>query len=111
MGTYADMCVANNEFDAAVKPLAAVADMMIEQGNTAPLMEVLRRIWAKAPNHIPTLELVNKVSEKTADEFTLPEILEALGNAYVKVGALEKAENVYRQLVGPQPQNAQLKEF
>ncbi|HEV2233768.1 MAG TPA: tetratricopeptide repeat protein [Terriglobia bacterium] len=109
LGAYADLCAANNEFDAAVKPLAAVADTMIEQGNTAPLMEALRRIWAKAPDHIPTLELVNKVSEKTADEFTLPEILEALGSAYVKVGALEKAEKIYRQLVGREPENEQLK--
>src|SRR5579859_648730 len=109
MVAYADLCAANNEFDAAVRPLAAVADTMIEQGNTAPLMEVLRRIWAKAPDHIPTLELVNKVSEKTADEFTLPEILEALGSAYVKVGALEKAEKIYRQLVSREPENEQLK--
>jgi tetratricopeptide (TPR) repeat protein len=109
MAAYADLCVENNELDAAVKPLAAVADTMIEQGNTGPLMEVLRRIWAKSPNHIPTLELINKVSEKTADEFTLPEILEALGNAYVKAGALEKAEKVYQQLVGREPENEQLK--
>ena len=109
MAAYCEQCLATNEIDAAFKPLSAVADLMLENKNTGPLMEVLRKIWAKTPGHIPTLELISKVAEKTADEFTLPEVLDALGNAYVKAGALEKAEKIYRQLVAREPENETLK--
>lgn len=109
MASFVDQCLGNGEYDAALKPLAAVADLMIENKNHGLLMEALRKIWGKSPNNIPALELISKVAEKTADEFTLPEALDALGNAYVKAGELEKAEGVYRQLVAREPENEQLK--
>ncbi|HLY62849.1 MAG TPA: tetratricopeptide repeat protein [Terriglobia bacterium] len=109
MASFVDQCIGNGEYDAALKPLAAVADLMMENKNHGLLMEALRKIWAKSPTNIPALELISRVAEKTADEFTLPEALDALGNAYVKAGELEKAEGVYRQLVAREPENEQLK--
>lgn len=105
LASFAALCLGAGNFDAALKPLAAVADDLIEQKNTGPLMDTLRQIWSKAPQHIPTLELIHRVCEQTADEFTLPEILEALGHAYVQAGQLEKAETVYRKLVSREPEN------
>jgi len=105
VSSFAAMCVERGRYDSALKALAASAEAMIARKNTGPLMDSLRQIWSKNSSHIPTLELLHEVSERTADEFTLPEVLEALGNAYARSGALEKAEAVFRKLVSRQPEN------
>jgi tetratricopeptide (TPR) repeat protein len=68
-------------------------------------LEALRRIWNKAPKHIPTLELIHRICEQTADELTLPEVLEALGRAYEETGDMEKAEAAYLKLTEREPEN------
>ena len=70
-------------------------------------MESLRLIWSKSPEHLPTLELICRICDKTRDEFALPEILEALGHAYAKCGQLEKAEQVFQRLVNRELENEQ----
>lgn len=109
LGSYAAMCAGAGKVDSAVKPLVEVADVLIEQKNTGPLMDALRQIWAKHPQHIATLELIHRVCEQTADEFTLPEVLEALGHAYVQKGDLEEAEKAYQKLVAREPENEHYK--
>jgi tetratricopeptide (TPR) repeat protein len=109
MASFVDQCIGTGDFDAALKPLSAVADLMIENKNHGLMVEALRKIWSKSPSNVPVLELLCKVAEKTADEFALPEVLDALGSAYVQAGELEKAEGVYRQLVAREPENEQLK--
>ncbi len=109
LASFSTQCMEKGDFDAALKPLAEVADGLIEQKNTAPLMEVLRQIWSKSPRHIPTLELIHRISERTADEFTLPEVLEALAHAYVQSEELDKAEAVYQKLIKREPENEQYK--
>ena len=109
LNAYTDMCLENGNVEAAFRVLATVADPLIEGAKTAPLMEMLRRIWAKNASHIPTLELIRKIAEKTSDQFAFREVLEALGNAYVASGALEKAESVYEKLLERQPEDEQFK--
>ncbi len=109
MASFAGLCIEKGDYDAALKPLAAVADNLIEQKNTAPLMEVLRQIWSKSPRHVATLELIHRVCERTADESTLPEVLEALGNACVASGDLGKAEAAFQKLIDREPENEQYK--
>lgn len=105
ISSFVTLCMENGQVDSAYKSLAEVTDQLIERNNTGPLLESLRLIWNKEPGHIPTLELIYKVCERTADEFTLPEVLEALGNAYVQEGNLEKAEGIYEKLTRREPQN------
>ncbi len=105
LSSFAALCVEKGDLDAALKPMTEVAEGLIAQKNTGPLMDTLRQIWGKSPNHIPTLELLYKVCERTADEFTLPEVLEALGHAYVQSGQLEKAETIYGTMVKREPEN------
>ncbi len=109
LSSFAVLCMEKENYDAATDTLAKTADLQIEQKNAAPLVEVLRQIWAKNPQHIPTLELLYNVCEKTADEFSLPEILEALGNAHVQAGDLAKAEAAFQKLVAREPENEQYK--
>jgi tetratricopeptide (TPR) repeat protein len=109
VATYSGLCLEKDNVEAALHPLAEVADTLIEQKNAAPLIECLRRIWNKSPQHLPTLELLLKVCERTADESTIPEVLEALGRANAQAGMLEKAEESYQALVRREPANEQYK--
>src|SRR5208282_1320374 len=99
------LLVEKGDLDEAYQLLASVADPLIGQNNAGPLLEALRVIWNKAPKHIPTLELMHRICERTADELTLPEVLEALGRAHEQAGDLEKAEAAYRKLTEREPEN------
>jgi len=99
------LLVEKGDIDEAYKLLTSVAEPLLSQNNASPLLEALRRIWTKAPKHIPTLELIHRICEQTADELTLPEVLEALGRAHEEAGDLEKAEAAYLKLTEREPEN------
>jgi tetratricopeptide (TPR) repeat protein len=105
VASFSALCLKQGNVDAAVKLLREVADVLLERKETALLMETLRQIWAKNPQHVAALELIHEICERTADEFALPEILEALGRAYEEAGELGKAEGAYQQLVNREPGN------
>ncbi len=105
VASFASHCLAKQDAEAAFKAVSSVADEVIAQKDTEPLMETLRKIWSAAPDHLPTLELIYSVAEKSADEATIPEVLEALGHAYVNKGDLPKAESAFQKLVKREPEN------
>jgi tetratricopeptide (TPR) repeat protein len=105
ISNFSALCLEKGTPDSALEPLSRVADELIEQNNTGPLMESLRRVWNKAPQHLPTLELLHRICVRTGDEFTLPEVLEGLGHAYVQAEDLEKAEAAYQKLAQRDPEN------
>jgi tetratricopeptide (TPR) repeat protein len=105
VSSFSALCLEKGTPDSAFEPLSRVADELIKQNNTGPLVESLRRIWNKAPQHIPTLELLQRICVRTGDEFTLPEVLEGLGHAYVQAEDLEKAEAAYQKLAQSDPEN------
>jgi tetratricopeptide (TPR) repeat protein len=111
VASYVTLCLSKGDPDAALAPLSKVADILIEIKNPAPLMETLRKIWQENLRHIPTLEMLYKLCDKTADEASIPELLEALGSAYVQKGDLEKAEATYQKLLSREPENANYKAF
>jgi tetratricopeptide (TPR) repeat protein len=105
LASFSALCLEKGQVEAALKPLSEVADELIEKKEAASLTEALRLIWSKAAHHVPTLELLYRVCEKTADEFTIPEVLEALGHSYTQAGDLAKAEQAYQKLVNREPEN------
>lgn len=105
LASFAALCMEVDKVDAALVPLTEAAGGLIERKDTSPLMDVLRQMWAKFPQHLAVLELIRQVCEKTSDEAALPEVLDALGRGYEQAGELEKAEGVYEQLVKRSPTN------
>jgi tetratricopeptide (TPR) repeat protein len=105
LASFVSVCMQAGQFDTASKALSGLADQLIEQGNTSSLMESLRLIWSKSPQHLPTLELIFRICDQTGDEYTLPEILEALGRAYLQCGQFEKAKSAFQRLVDREPEN------
>jgi tetratricopeptide (TPR) repeat protein len=105
VSSLAGLLVEKGELDQAYQLLERVAEPLINQNNAGPLLESLRQIWNKAPKHIPTLELMHRICERTADELTLPEVLEALGHVQEEAGNIEAAEAAYRKLTEREPEN------
>src|SRR6266568_3650851 len=103
--TFTRLCLEKGEYDPAVAALAEASDTLVQQKATGPLMNILREIWTQQPHHLPTLELIYKVAEKTADEATLPDVLLALGDAYASGGNLDRAEWAFQKLVAREPGN------
>jgi tetratricopeptide (TPR) repeat protein len=106
---YATQCIANQDYDRAFEAASSVAQDLIGQKKTEPLMGVLRKIWAAAPQRIDNLELIYSIGEKTADEHLVPEVLEALGHAYVQASEPIKAEQAFAKLVACEPLNESYK--
>jgi tetratricopeptide (TPR) repeat protein len=105
ISNFAALCIARKDYDGAFEAASLVAQDLVERRDADALMQTLRKIWAEAPQHLPTLELIYQISEKTGDEFTIPEVLEALGHAYVQTGELQKAEAAYAKLAAREPEN------
>jgi len=53
LASFVSVCVQLGRFETASKVLSAVADELIAQGNTSSLMESLRLIRSKSPQHLP----------------------------------------------------------
>lgn len=102
---FVAQCAENQRLDPAVEILKQVSPVMIARRETGPVIETLRKLWELAPERVEIPELIYEVAEKSADEATIPEVLEALGNAYAASDQLEKAEQAYARLVAREPEN------
>jgi len=102
---FAAQCMEKEQSDLALEVLGEVSSVIIERRETGPLIDTLRKLWEFAPERIEILELIYEVAEKSADEATIPEVLESLGNAYVESSQFEKAEQAYARLVAREPEN------
>jgi len=109
LATFVSVCVRGGQFDTASEALSAVADGLIEQGNTSSLMESLRLIRSKSPQHLPALELMLRICDQRGEEGAIEEILGALGRAYMQCGQFEKAEQSFQRLVSHEPGNEHYK--
>ena len=102
---FTALCLERGEVDTSFQVLSGISEQVIQMHGAGPLIESLRQVWTKFPQHIPTLELLHQVCERVPDELTLPEVLEALGKAYVQTGDLGKAEQAFQKLSDREPEN------
>lgn len=111
IAAYSARCVEKQQYEEALEVLAAAAPEVIARRMSTPLMESLRELWKASPERIDTLEFIYDVAEKTADEATIPEVLEALGNAHVQRDQFAQAEKAYARLVAREPENETYKDL
>ncbi len=105
LASFVSACVQAGQFDAASATLSTVANELIAQGNTSVLMESLRLIRSKSPQHLPALEMIYRICDQSGDINAQLEILEALGHAYLQCGQFEKARQAFQRLIDHDPGN------
>ena len=105
LAAFTSLCIAKYQFDVALEVLKEATPTLIARRETAPLMEVLHELRKSACDRIEVLEFVYQVAEKAADETTIPDVLEAIGNLHVRQEEYEKAEQAYARLVAREPEN------
>jgi len=105
VASFVSACLQVDEFDTASRALSELTEELLRQGNTGPLVESLRLIWNKSPQHIPTLELLYRIYDERGEEYALTETLEALSQAYVQAEQFEKAEQTIQRLISREPAN------
>jgi tetratricopeptide (TPR) repeat protein len=103
--------IEKGEYESAFQVLKGAAPVLIARRETGPLMETLLQLCKSCPERIDILEFIYEVAEKTADEATIPEVLEALGDVYVQSGQSERAEQAYGRLVAREPENETYKDL
>ena len=102
---FVTLCLEGGNTETPFQMLSQLADELVEQHNTGPLMDSLRKVWSNAPQPIPILEFAHEICERAANELTLPEVLEALAKAQAEAGNLEEAEAAYQKLTDREPEN------
>jgi tetratricopeptide (TPR) repeat protein len=102
---FTSRCIEKGEFDTAFEILKGAAPFLIARRETGPYMETLVRLCKSFPDRTDILEFIYEIAEKTADEARIPEILEALGDAYAQSDQLERAEQAFARLVTREPEN------
>ena len=68
VSAFVELCLEKDDFDTALQILSEVSEQLIRMHSAGPLIESLRRIWSKSPQHIPTLQLLHRVCERAPDE-------------------------------------------
>ena len=109
LASLTNLCLQHDKLDAATKALARTADLAIQNKQSAPLVDSLRQLWSRNPEDEATLELVVSVSEKTGDEATATEAMNALAQCYEQAEEHLKAEGLLRKMVKREPNNEQLR--
>jgi len=109
VASFVSTCLQANEVGTAFAPLSALADELIRKGDTNSLVESLRQIWNKSPQHLPTLELLYRIYDERGEEYAVTETLEAMSQAYVQGEQFEKAEQALQRLVSREPANDRYK--
>ncbi|HSC45085.1 MAG TPA: tetratricopeptide repeat protein [Candidatus Acidoferrum sp.] len=102
-----------------------VAESMLESGQTEPALALVSRLRipmldagehdaitrllndlaAKTPGRLEPLEWLVDSYGRTSDSFRLPDALAHLGDALAEAGQLERAKEIYEQLVDRQPES------
>jgi tetratricopeptide (TPR) repeat protein len=103
VSTVSWLLAETGQIDEAYRLADRVAHSPAGATHAPTILDILHQIRAKAPHHVPTLQLMYSIYERSADGAALNEILQALGYAHEQAGELEKAELAYQKLVDREP--------
>jgi tetratricopeptide (TPR) repeat protein len=89
--------------DRAMKMVSQIRLPMLDAGEHEPLERLLTELAARMPGRLEPLEWLVDTFGRTSDSFRLPDALANLGDALVAAGKLQRAKDVFQQLVDREP--------
>ncbi|MGH7866962.1 MAG: hypothetical protein ACREP9_04825, partial [Candidatus Dormibacteraceae bacterium] len=103
---YVQACLSVSDPDGALKPIREIVLGAFDHSVVEAIREPLRLISGKYPDHLPSLELLVQALEQTPGGEDLVKAVDGLSSAYVLANHQDQAENLYRQLLSRDPENA-----
>jgi tetratricopeptide (TPR) repeat protein len=97
--------VAAGELDRALDLLEQIRGAMVEAGDHERLVQTLTSAAERLPGRLEPLEWLVELHGQTSDSFRLPGALARLAEAAVAAGQLERAKQVYEQLLSRDPED------
>src|SRR5215470_15969417 len=91
--------------DRAMQVLDKVRIPLIDAGEHEVIGKLLNELAEKMPGRIEPLEWLVETYGRTSDSFRLPDALAHLGDALVQANKLERAKQVFEQLVDKEPES------
>ena len=89
----------------AMSLLSRIRIPMIDAGEHEGVAHLLTELAARLPGRLEPLEWLVDTYGRTSDSFRLPDALAHLGDALVASGKLDRAKEVYEQLVQREPES------
>ena len=89
----------------AMSLLSRIRIPMIDGGEHEGVAHLLTELAARLPGRLEPLEWLVDTYGRTSDSFRLPDALAHLGDALVASGKLDRAKDVYEQLVQREPES------
>jgi tetratricopeptide (TPR) repeat protein len=89
----------------AMSLLSRIRIPMVDAGEHEAAGHLLNELAARLPGRLEPLEWLVETFGRTSDSFRLPDALAQFGDALVAAGKLERAKEVYQQLVDREPES------
>ncbi len=78
---------------------------MLDAGENDAIVRMLNDLAAKMPGRLEPLEWLVDTYGRTSDSFRMPDALANLGDALAEAGQLDRAKQIFEQLVDRQPES------
>ena len=95
----------SSQTDRAMSLLSRIRIPMIDAGEHEGVSQLLQGLADRMPGRLEPLEWLVDTYGRTSDSFRLPDALAHLGDALVAGGKLDRAKEVFEQLVDRDPEN------
>jgi tetratricopeptide (TPR) repeat protein len=89
----------------AMSLLSRIRIPMIDAGEHEGVSRLLNDLAARLPGRLEPLEWLVDTFGRTSDSFRLPDALAQYGDALMAAGKLERAKDIYQQLVDREPES------
>jgi len=93
------------EPDTALGLVDNIRNVMLDAGDSERVVQALKAATERLPAKLEPLEWLVDVYRRTSDSFRLPEALDQLAEAAVAGGNLERARQVFEELLEREPEN------
>jgi len=95
----------SGQAERAMSLLSRIRIPMIDAGEHEGVTHLLNELAARLPGRLEPLEWLVDTYGRTSDSFRMPDALAHLGDALVASGKLERARDVFQQLVDREPES------
>jgi len=102
-----DRLLDRERYAEALENYRHMADRLIAQHNTSPLVEGLQKIVKAESANTGALKLLRHVYQETGESGSLAETCQQLAGAHMELGELDEARALLQDLVGSDPDNQQ----